>query len=85
MQKFESRGRVYSLPDTATHAAPGAFVGLYFKDGGKWFFTGDLVTDVVQPILFGKDRGFFDHDIVELKPQSQPFAFWNKIKGALFK
>lgn len=85
MQKFKSRGRVYSLPDTATHAAPGVRHGIYFMDGGKWFFIGDLVTDGVQPILCGKHRGFYDHDIVELKPQRQPFAFWNKIKGAIFK
>lgn len=85
MQQFKSRGKTYNLPDTATHAAPGVCVGLYFKDDGKWFFIGDLVTDCVQPILCGKNRGFFDHDIVELKPQRHQFAFWNKIKGALFK
>lgn len=35
MQQFESRGKTYNLPDTATHAAPGACVGLYFKDGDE--------------------------------------------------
>lgn len=85
MQQFESRGKTYNLPDTATHAAPGACAGLYFKDGGKWFFIGDLVTDDVKPMLCGKHHGFFDHDIVELKPKRNPFGFWNKIKGAVFK
>ena len=47
MQKFESRGKTYNLPDTATHAAPGACVGVYFKDGDSWFFMGyrDWETD----------------------------------------
>lgn len=85
MQQFKSRGRVYSLPDTATHAAPGVRYGLYFMDGGKWFFICDLMTDGVQPLLCGKHRGFDDHAIVELKLQRQPFALWNKIKGAIFK
>lgn len=40
MQQFESRGKTYNLPDTATHAAPGACVGVYFKDGDSWFFMG---------------------------------------------
>lgn len=66
MQQFKSRGKTYNLPDTATHAAPGACVGVYFKDGGKWFFIGDLMTHGVQSILCDKHRGFFDYDIVEL-------------------
>ena len=85
MQQFKSRGKIYNLPDSATHAAPGVCVGLYFMDGGKWFFIGDLVTDGVKPLLCGKHRGFFDYDIVELKPKRNPFGFWNKIKGAVFK
>ena len=85
MQQFESRGLVYILPDTATHAAPGIRHGLYFMDGGEWFFIGDFMTDGVQPPLCGKYRGFYDNDIVELKPQRQQFTLWNKIKGAIFK
>lgn len=85
MQQFESRGKTYNLPDTATHAAPGVCHGLHFMDGGKWFFIDDMVTDGVHQILFGKHRGFYYHDIVELKPQRQPFASRNKIKGAIFK
>lgn len=85
MQQFKSRGRVYSLPDTATHAATGVYHGLYFMDGGKWFFIGDLMADGVQPLLCGKHSGFFDHDIVELEKKRDPFCFWNKIKGAIFK
>ena len=41
MQQFQSRGKVYNLPDTATHAAPGVRHGIYFMDGGKLFFIGD--------------------------------------------
>jgi hypothetical protein len=54
-------------------------------DGGKWFFIGDMVTDGVQPLLCGKHRGFYDHDIVELEKKRNPFGFWNKVKGAIFK
>ncbi|WPJ55509.1 hypothetical protein RCIP0092_00060 [Klebsiella phage RCIP0092] len=84
MQQFESRGKTYNLPDTATHAAPGACVGLYFKDGDSWYFMGDVIGDV-PPKKCGVLLGFYDNDVVELKPKRVPFAFWNKIKGALFK
>lgn len=84
MQQFESRGKTYNLPDTATHAAPGACVGLYFKDGDSWYIMGDVIGDV-PPKKCGALLGFYDHDVVELKPKRAPFAFWNKIKGALFK
>ncbi|UEW68285.1 hypothetical protein [Klebsiella phage vB_KpnS-VAC112] len=84
MQQFESRGKTYNLPDTATHAAPGACGGLYFKDGDSWFFMGGAVGDV--PTKTGSLLvGFYDHDVVELKPKRVPFSFWNKIKGAFFK
>lgn len=84
MQQFESRGKTYNLPDTATHAAPGACGGLYFKDGDSWFFMGDVVGGV--PTKTGSLLvGFYDHDLVELKPKRVPFAFWKKIKEAIFK
>lgn len=42
MQQFKSRGKIYNLPDSATHAVPGVCHGIYFMDGGKWFFIGDM-------------------------------------------
>lgn len=84
MQQFKSRGKIYNLPDNATHAAPGAVCGVYFKRSDKWFFIGDWQENI-YPIQIGENRGFFDDDVVELKPKRNPFAFWNKIKGAIFK
>lgn len=84
MQKFESRGKTYNLPDTATHAAPGARFGLYFKDGDSWFFIADVIVDL-PPKKCGLLLGFYDHDVVDLKQKHAPFSFWNKIKGAMFK
>ncbi|UZN24559.1 hypothetical protein [Klebsiella phage pKP-BS317-1.1] len=84
MQQFKSRGRVYSLPDTATHAAPGVVCGVYFKRGDKWFYIGDYQENIA-PIQIGENRGFYNRDIVELKPKRNPFEFWNRIKGAIFK
>lgn len=84
MQQFKSRGKIYNLPDNATHAAPGACSGLYFKDDrGQWFFTGGISDR--KPIKCGLFRGFYDEDIIALKPKRNPFAFWNQIKGAIFK
>lgn len=80
MQQFKSRGKIYNLPDSATHAASGACLGVYYKDGGQWFFirtTGEVHKS------YG--TGFYASDVVELKPKRNPFAFWNKIKGAMFK
>lgn len=82
MQQFKSRGKTYNLPDTATHAA--MVHGVYFKDGDSWYFMGDVIGDV-PPKKCGAPQGFYDHDVVELKPKPAPFSFWNKIKLALFK
>ena len=84
MQQFESRGKTYNLPDTATHYAPGACVGVYFKDGDSWYFIDDVIVDV-PPKKCGLFIGFYDHDVVDLNPKPAPFSFWNKIKVALFK
>lgn len=78
MQQFKSRGKVYDLPDNATHAGPGASSGLYYKVDGEWYFISSRVTH--SRVSF---PGCFPEDIVELK--RNPFAFWNKIKGATFK
>ena len=79
MQQFMSRGKIYNLPDTATHAAPGVVSGLYYKADGKWNFIGSDGKD------YGRvySPGWFDEDVVILK--RNPFSFWNKIKGAIFK
>lgn len=84
MQQFKSRGKIYNLPDNTTHIAPGVAYGLYFKRGDKWFYISDYQGNIA-PIQIGENRGFFDHDIVEPKPNHNPFGFWNKIKGAVFK
>lgn len=78
MQQFKSRGKIYELPDDATHAAPGACMGVYYKAGGRWFFI--MTSGEVTP-SYG--LGFYDSDVVDLK--RNPFSFWNKIKGAIFK
>lgn len=84
MQQFKSRGKIYNLPDNATHAAPGVVLGLYFRQGDKWFYIGDCQENV-RPMQIGENRGFYDRDIVELKSKRNPFESWNKIKGAIFK
>lgn len=54
MQQFESRGKTYNLPGTATHAVPGACVGLYFKDGDSGCCVFDdtkVIRDLANQLL----------------------------------